>query len=244
MARAVEQGHRVVVVYATNGDQGEVPPDLAEGETVVDRRRREAECSAQVLGTAAVHWLGYADSGMTGWAQNTAPGALAASDRGEVAQRLAKILQAEDVDVVVGYDWHGGYGHPDHIAVHHAVHAAVELLERRPRVLEVTMNRDLFRRLYQLAMASGQGSQDWDPDAPADDGNPVGTPQSEIHWQVDVSPWLDRKRAALQCHASQASDVGMMLSMPEQVFARFFGLEHYIEPGLPDGMRQGWILDE
>ena len=39
MARAVAEGHRVVVVYATNGDHGDRPDDLAAGETLVDRRR-------------------------------------------------------------------------------------------------------------------------------------------------------------------------------------------------------------
>ena len=35
MARAVAEGHRVVLVVATNGDHGEVPEDLAPGETLV-----------------------------------------------------------------------------------------------------------------------------------------------------------------------------------------------------------------
>lgn len=242
MARAADEGHRVVVVFATNGDHGEAPPDLAEGEGVVDGRRREAQVSAAVLGVAAVHWLGYADSGMAGWDQNAWPGSLHAADPDEAAQRLAKVLDAEDADVVVGYDWHGGYGHPDHVAVHRLTHAAAELAARRPRLLEVTMNRDLWRRMFEQARAAGTVTGDWDPDAPADDGNPIGTPEAEIHHQVDVSPWLDRKRAALQAHASQTSDVGMMLSLPPEVFAAMFGLEHFVEPGLPPGLRRGWIL--
>ena len=67
MARASAEGDRVVVVYATNGDHGDAPEDLAEGETVVARRRAEAEASARATGTRRVVWLGYADSGMTGW---------------------------------------------------------------------------------------------------------------------------------------------------------------------------------
>ena len=46
MARASAEGHRVVVVFATNGDHGEVAADAVEGETVADYRRREAEASA------------------------------------------------------------------------------------------------------------------------------------------------------------------------------------------------------
>ena len=50
MARAHEQGHRVVLVVATDGAHGEVPDDLEVGETLVDRRRAETEASARVLG--------------------------------------------------------------------------------------------------------------------------------------------------------------------------------------------------
>ena len=101
MARASAQGHRVVVVYGTNGDHGEVPQDLAEGDTVVAYRRREAEASAQVTGTARVAWLGYADSGMSGWEQNSAADAFASADLDEAAGRLASILDEEDADVLV-----------------------------------------------------------------------------------------------------------------------------------------------
>src|SRR6187551_1374906 len=70
MARAADEGHRVVLVVATNGEHGEVPDDLAEGETLADRRRAETARSASALGIDEVVWLGYADSGMTGWDAN------------------------------------------------------------------------------------------------------------------------------------------------------------------------------
>ena len=70
MARAHAEGHRVVLVVATDGEHGEVPDDLADGETLADRRRAETERSAAALGVDRVVWLGYADSGMTGWDAN------------------------------------------------------------------------------------------------------------------------------------------------------------------------------
>lgn len=243
MARAAAEGHRVVVVYGTNGDHGEAPSDLAPGETVVQRRRLEAQASARALGTARVAWLGYADSGMTGWEQNGVTGSFHSADLDEAAGRLAAVLDEEDADVVVGYDWHGGYGHPDHVKVHHVVHRAAELAARRPRLLESTMNRDAVRRMFEGAKAAGQGDDAWDPDAPADDGNPIGLPEADIHWQVDVLAQLPQRRAALEAHRSQTTDVGMMLAMPEEWFAMMFGAEHYVEPGRPAGMRTGWFLD-
>ncbi len=238
MARAAAEGSRVVVVFATNGDHGEAPADLAPGEGVVERRRAEARASADVLGVQRVVWLGYADSGMTGWEQNSHEDAFAAAPVDDAARRFADILDEEGADIAVGYDWHGGYGHPDHVRVHHVLHRGADLAARRPRVLESTMNRDAMRLMAQAAIAAGQDV--FDPDGPMDDGNPMGTPEAEIHWRVDVTEQLSQRRAALQCHASQTSDVGMLLSMPEEVFEVFFGHEHYIEPGRAAEITDGW----
>jgi LmbE family N-acetylglucosaminyl deacetylase len=105
------------------------------------------------------------------------------------------------------------------------------------------MNRDALRRTFEQARAAGLTDDAWDPDAPADDGNPFGSPEAEIHWQVDVSAHLPQRRAALEAHASQTTDVGQMLAMPEEAFAQFFGTEHYIEPGRAPGLRTGWFLE-
>ena len=244
MRQAVDAGHRVVCVYATNGDHGSVPDDLADGETVVDRRRVEAEASARVLGTARVEWLGYADSGMNGWEQNSHEQSFHGADTEEAARRLTAILDEEDADVLVGYDWHGGYGHPDHVKVHRVVHRAAQLAARRPRILESTMNRDELRRQYAAAKEAGMVDEatDWDPDAPADDGNPFGTPEAELHWRVDVRDVVPAKREALECHSSQ-EDVRWMLSMGEEEFAIAFGTEWYSEPGRPAGITAGHPLD-
>lgn len=242
MARASAEGHRVVVVFATNGDHGEVAADAVEGESVADYRRREAKVSAEVIGLARVVWLGYADSGMRGWEQNDAEDSFHRADLDEAAQRLADVLDEEDAEILIGYDWHGGYGHPDHVKVHHVAHRATELARRTPRYLESTFNRtDLARQLAE-AKAAGMdaGFDDWDPEAPMDDGNPLGTPEDEITWEVDVSAYLAQKRGSLEAHRSQASDIEQFLAMAPDVFGRAFGLEHYIEPGVDGPMRRDW----
>ena len=242
MARAAKEGHRVVLVVATNGDHGDAPEDLVEGETVVDRRRAEAEAAAAVIGTHRIEWLGYADSGMTGWAQNGHENSFCTADTETAAEKVAAILREEDADVVVGYDWHGGYGHPDHVKVHAVTKRAAELAGT-PRYLEGSMNRDAMVRGFEAARAAGMDVGDWDPSQAMDDGNPLGSSESELHWACDVSDYLTVKRDALKAHASQGDAQGM-LSMPEQMFAQAFSWEHFIEPGRPDGMVAGWFLDD
>lgn len=236
IAKAARAGHRVVVVFGTNGEHGEVPDDLAEGESIVDRRRAEAQRAAEVVGTARIAWLGYEDSGMTGWEGNQNPHSFHMADLDEAAGRLAEILDEEDADVVVGYDWHGNYGHPDHVKVHPVAYRAATLARRRPRVLEVTMNRDASRELRAQAIANG-AEIEWDPDGAGDDGNGIGMPEAQLHYRVDVRDMAPLKKRALQCHASQATDVGMITSMPDEAFAAFFSHEYFREHGLPNGMR-------
>jgi LmbE family N-acetylglucosaminyl deacetylase len=239
IARAASDGHRVVLIVATNGDHGELPDDLAEGETLVDRRRTETERSAAVLGAHRVAWLGYSDSGMHGWEQNVHPHSFWQADLDVAASRVADVLRDESVDVFVTYDWHGMYGHPDHVQVHRVGHRAAEMAGT-PRLFEVTMNRDAMAR--GMSEAAPPELQ-FDPNGPMDDGNPFGTPEAEIHVAVDVSPYVDLKREAVACHASQTTDIGMFLAMPLDIFARAFSTEWYIEPGAPAGLHEGWLLD-
>jgi LmbE family N-acetylglucosaminyl deacetylase len=246
IARAAADGHRVVLVVATNGDHGEVPDDLGPDETLVDRRRRETEAAAAVLGIHRVVWLGYSDSGMTGWEQNHDPSSFHLADPDEAGERLAAVLRDESADVLTIYDWHGNYGHPDHIAVHRVGLAAARRVPS-VRVLEATMNRDAFVAMIEAARdaAPDQAGEldDFDPDGPADDGNPMGTPEAELTLAVDVTAHLDAKRAAMRCHGSQIQDTSFFLEMPDEAFATAFGTEWFIEHDRTPPYRTGWIFD-
>jgi LmbE family N-acetylglucosaminyl deacetylase len=246
MARAAAEGHRVVLVVATNGDHGEVPEDLGPGETLVDRRRAETMRSAEQLGIHRVAWLGYADSGMTGWTQNDHPESFFQAPIDEAAERLAAILREESADVVTVYDWHGTYGHPDHVKVHTVGHRAAEIAGT-PAVFEATYNRDAMKRAFETARAAGEASgpegEDWDPDGPADDGNPFGTPESELTHAVDVSAFVDRKRASIRCHLSQVTDAGFFSQMPDEPFANAFGTEWFTKKGAGHPLREGWLFE-
>ena len=65
IALAADAGHRVVLVFATRGELGEVADGvLAPSEQLADRRVVEAQRAADILGAARVEFLGYGDSGM------------------------------------------------------------------------------------------------------------------------------------------------------------------------------------
>jgi LmbE family N-acetylglucosaminyl deacetylase len=240
MRKAVDEGHRVVIVVATRGGLGEVPEGfLAEGEELATRRVAETEESARLLGAARLEFLGYRDSGMMGEPTNDEPGSFWTAPVEDAARRLAEILAEERADVLTCYDAHGGYGHPDHIQVHRVGIRAAEIAGT-PRVFENTMNRDYLRRGRQAfaeqAAAAGFELPDVDADAR------FGSPESEITAAVDVTEFAETKRKAMRAHASQISEQSFFLAMPEEPFRYAFGTEWFIRAGQGPGITETDLL--
>ncbi len=93
-------------------------------------------------------------------------------------------------------------------------------------------------------VAFGDEEDAFDPNGPADDGNPFGMSEAELTHEVDVADYVGAKRNAIASHRSQVTDTGFFLTMPEEMFANGFRREWFIERGREPGMRPGWLFDE
>jgi LmbE family N-acetylglucosaminyl deacetylase len=229
MAKAVAAGHRVVLVLATKGELGEpVPGVLRDGEELWQRRVEESYRSGEILGASRVEFLDYRDSGMIGEPTNDDPASFWQADLDEAADRFAKILREESADFVVVYDDHGAYGHPDHIQVHRV---GVEAARRAgvTRIFESTINRTAMLRNMELAEGATPDSAARMAAVEADKN--FGTVEELITHAVDVHDQVALKRAAMAAHASQIPPDSFFLAMADEVFARAFGTEWYIEHG-------------
>jgi LmbE family N-acetylglucosaminyl deacetylase len=238
LARAAADGHRVVLVFATRGEVGEVDDGvLASGESLAERREVEARTAAGILGVARVAFLGYRDSGMADSDTLDHPDAFRSADVDDAARRLADLLRDEHADVLTVYDDHGGYGHPDHIQVHRVGLRATDLTAV-PRIYAATMNRD---RILELIHAA-RDSLPEGVDQPEIDESQFGVPAAEITTTVDVSGVIDRKRAAMAAHASQIPADSFFLAMPDELFAGSFGEEWFIRLDSVPTEPETWIL--
>lgn len=147
---------------------------------------------------------------------------------------LVAVLNEERADVIVGYDPSGGYGHPDHLHVHHAVRGAAGLADRRPIVFEATLPREPIRGAVRAAARLGLTPKGFDP---AEFDN-AWTPRGRITHRVDVRRHLRAKRAALRAHASQAEadgttrTLGVLTRLPGPLTAMLLGTEFYVR--VPD----------
>ncbi len=228
MAKAADAGHRVVLVVATRGEQGEPQEGvLDDGEPLWERRVVETHRSAQILGAERVEFLGYEDSGMMGEPTNDNPNCFWQADVVEAAEKLAAILREVDADVITIYDDHGGYGHPDHIQVHRVGRHAAELAGVG-RVFQSTMNRDHIRRLMEQRSQEVADAMD-EERRDAAESDDFGSPESLITHAVDVLDFVDRKRESMVAHRSQIGPETFFLKMPGEAFRAAFGTEWYIE---------------
>ncbi|OZG26232.1 GlcNAc-PI de-N-acetylase [Williamsia sp. 1138] len=231
MRAAADAGHRVVLVTATDGAVGEFPEGiLDEGEALADRRRNELEESAKILGVHRLVMFGYADSGMAGTAENANPLAFMNIGVDEAAQQLADVLLEEQADVVTIYDSNGGYGHPDHIQVHHVGRRAAEIAGTA-YVYESVVNRDHMQKLIR-------SNPKWTEEDASIDLSTIGLPDADITTEVDVSEYMTAKRAAMVAHATQIGDFGPFLGMTEDELRAAFGLEWFRRVRGVDGPRE------
>jgi N-acetyl-1-D-myo-inositol-2-amino-2-deoxy-alpha-D-glucopyranoside deacetylase len=122
MARAVRDGHRVVLVTCTRGELGEiVVPDMDTPDNhrrLGEIRARELEEAMAELGVTEWENLGYRDSDMMGRAGNIDARSFWQADIDDAARRLVWLIRKYRPDVITTYNEFGGYGHPDHIRTH------------------------------------------------------------------------------------------------------------------------------
>jgi N-acetyl-1-D-myo-inositol-2-amino-2-deoxy-alpha-D-glucopyranoside deacetylase len=122
MAKAVADGHGVVLVTCTRGELGEiVDPTLdkpANRRRLAEIRAGELEAALGALGVDTWENLGYRDSGMMGTPGNLDPRSFWQADLDDAIRRLAWLVRVHRPDVMTHYNDFGGYGHPDHIRAH------------------------------------------------------------------------------------------------------------------------------
>lgn len=224
LARAAAEGHRVVIVVATDGMMGAA----SEGEPA---RMNELRASAEVLGVARVEHLGYADSG-NGGALYPDPHdrmRFVRADLEEAAGRLAAILREERADVLLSYDANGGYGHRDHVRVHEVGRRAGSLAGVG-QLLEATIPSDLVARFLRLVDRLRIPLRH---DAVA---SHAYSPRSAITHRVNVRGFARQKQAALAAHHSQVTGTGRlapvmraMIRLPVPVFGLLLGREWFVD---------------
>lgn len=247
MAKAAAEGHRVVLVVATDGALGltDEPTYGAKGDDLAATRGRELAASATALGVARTVQLGHADSGSGPEVFPDLPGQrrFVRVPLDEAAEAVATVLLEERADVLTTYDPNGGYGHRDHVRVHEVGARAAEIAREcglPVRVLWATVPRDLLCRAIDLASKV----YPFPPEFDRAGFDRAYSASAEITHRIPVRRYATAKRAAMRAHASQAvapkggvRTLGVLARIPRPLYDLIFRREWFVDPDAPVGTR-------
>lgn len=222
---------RVVLVCATRGEAGEISdPQLATPERLAEVREQELRCACQILGVDSLFFLDYRDSGMAGAPENHDPRSLAMAEAGQVVGKIVAHIRRERPDVVVTFDEKGGYGHPDHVAIHHhartAFHAAADPA-RYPEQIEAGLAPYQAHKLYFTAIphrffrAVAARLDELGLEVPPryrerlEQG--IGLPDDACTTDIYVRDFWEIKQAAIRCHATQLNPDSIFTLLPAEI---------------------------
>ncbi|MEO6143067.1 MAG: N-acetyl-1-D-myo-inositol-2-amino-2-deoxy-alpha-D-glucopyranoside deacetylase [Dermatophilaceae bacterium] len=277
MAAYAAGGHDVHLLTCTLGEEGEIiPPALAHlgadrDDTLGPWRREELRSAMSVLGVAHAV-LGedsesavgsrYRDSGMAGTPSAAHPDAFVRADPLEAATLVAAHIKAVRPDVVVTYDEHGGYAHPDHIQTHRVTMAALVLLaaEAEAGRLVVPMAFCILTPLswatqdrawlHKNVAATNPNCLVLQPDAPYP---PSVVNDSVVTHLVEEPAMVDIQSRALSRHATQVRVHDGYYSLSNRVAGRLGGREGFAQfdpvggellPATHDALRHSGLLTD
>jgi N-acetyl-1-D-myo-inositol-2-amino-2-deoxy-alpha-D-glucopyranoside deacetylase len=236
LAHYATEGVRVVLVCATRGEAGEISdPALATAENLGTVRETELKCAAQMLGISEVIFLGYRDSGMADTPSNDDIRAYVNVPANEVVRRLVGIIRDLKPTIVVTFEPSGGYGHPDHTAIHRhtvaAFHAAANP-DRYPdqgpawqaqRLFYTALPHSFFQEILSKMKELGVDTSEYE----RFDEDFAGWPDEQIHCVLDIGPAVDAKWEALECHRTQFGPNNLFRRLPVDVIKETLRKEHF-----------------
>jgi N-acetyl-1-D-myo-inositol-2-amino-2-deoxy-alpha-D-glucopyranoside deacetylase len=211
LAQLSERGVRVTLVCATDGEAGKPHPSVGPVDDLGALRVEELRLSCARLGIEEPVLLRFHDSARKERQRHDDAHALANVDMLDVEAAIRGIIANVKPHVIVTFEPHGGYYHPDLVAIQRATTAAffssgVMGSEAPERLFYATMLSDVFRAFAEASR--GRGIIDGlDPDV-------FATTPEMIAVSFDASPYLERKLSALTAHRSAFGVTPEMLKNP------------------------------
>lgn len=211
LAHLSKRGVRVTLVCATDGEAGKPHPSVGPVEDLGALRIEELRLSCERLGIEAPVLLRFHDSARKERQRHNDPHALANVDMLDVEAAIRGIITDVKPHVIVTFEPHGTYYHPDHLAIQRATTAAYfssgAMGDDAPeRLFYAAMRRDVFQGLADASR--GRGIVDGlDPEV-------FATAPEMVAVSFDASPYLEQKFFALTAHRSAFGITPEMLKNP------------------------------
>ncbi len=250
LAAYIAAGHQVTLVCGTRGEVGEISdPSLATPETLGWVRELELRASMAQVGLTDVRFLPHRDSGMDGTPENEDPDCLHQQPAELVVGELVEIIRDTRPNIVFTWDPNGGYGHPDHIAMHKHTVAAFDaagdaqtypsagLVWSPQRLYWGARAMKTFASIWMEMEERGLLPEPMDKERRDQLEKALAEPDPVASLIVDTAEFQEARGAASSMHKSQFGENSMFSSIPDDLRQRFFGEERFFQarPKWPAG---------
>jgi LmbE family N-acetylglucosaminyl deacetylase len=201
-------GARIVLVTATLGERGKAgDPPVCAPDDLAACREKELREAAAIIGVDELHLLGYRDR------------ELADAPPEAVRRSLVSIIRRVRPAVVITFDANGFNVHPDHVAISRFTSDSVSAAADPRWHPETGGPHHVVRMLWTPPFPPWQAATFDSLDN-----------QPGADFVIDVSPWRERRAAALRAHRTQHLSVDRhFFSQPDP--ARILSMEIW---------RHGW----
>jgi N-acetyl-1-D-myo-inositol-2-amino-2-deoxy-alpha-D-glucopyranoside deacetylase len=213
LARHAAAGAATAVVTATWAENTTRAAELAE--------------ALRILGAGKPRMLGFTDARVP----QSAPGCVRFCDAplDEVVRRLVAHIREFRPEIMVTHDAYGGLpGHPDHVHTHRVTMLAGQaagLGQLYPDAGEPWQPRALYLATHPRSVVPMLR------DVIGAHKTAYSVPDDQITAAVDVSPWLERKIAAVLAHHSEVARgalPGVIANLPTEAREQLLATEWYI----------------
>ncbi|MGV9824329.1 MULTISPECIES: mycothiol conjugate amidase Mca [unclassified Gordonia (in: high G+C Gram-positive bacteria)] len=242
-AKYAAEGDEVLIVTLTGGERGDILNPAMDRPGIKERmsevRQEEMAKAAAALGVEQV-WLGFVDSGLPeGDPLPPLPeGSFATLPLEVPTEKLVRLVREFRPHVMITYDEHGGYPHPDHIMCHKVSVAAFEAAAD-PDAYPGTGEPWTVSKLYythgfirdRMVLFSeefarhGQESpfaewlSKWDPSR--------GDLMGRVTTQIECGDYFPQRDDALRAHATQIDPNGVFFAVPLEWQQRLWPTEEF-----------------
>ncbi len=239
IARLVSEGVRAVLVTATGGEAGDILNPVMDRPEVKNNlasvRQDELARAAKIIGYDTVVMLGYRDSGMPDSADNARPDAFCNQPFDAVLERAVEVIRRERPDVVLGYDAHEFYPHPDHLKVHELTMQIVDAAADEERY-QHSGSPWQVKKLYAPIFTPSRISTLHEAMLDQTGASPFAgwmeridqLPQPDRNtMRFDVKGFVDQGRDALRAHQTQVDPEGFWFEVPTDLVESVYPWEDF-----------------
>lgn len=242
MAHYVAEGAEVTVVSCTGGEAGSI---LNEGlaarrhaeRDIAGLRRLELAEAQRIIGFRHV-WLGYLDSGLPGEGESIPIGSFADIPIEFPGDALIRVIRRTRPQVVVAYDEHGGYPHPDHIRAHEITVWAIARADDSYYKPELGPAWQVQKLYFDRVFHGEKFASIIDAILATDPGDEVVKELEDVRrWatrrsttpttRVPVADYFTQRDDALRAHASQVDPSGHFFRWPAEIERQAWPTEDY-----------------